>query len=307
MRYVISKYKTRDDEKNMTKYKISVSLDGENFFWIVVDRESLIKNPTEEDLKDAIVKTYSKTNICPICIKENEICGKELTDKSILYPRIACKEKDKNGNKTGRWICHRHSRRDYQRYDPNSQANIKKSVRSCRTGNQDPNSNQAKGDNYQELTHIWTGAEDLNKKNDNYNSSNDHGPISKHVFFMIGGELVDLYGKIPQTKGKYYDTRNQIWAESCTNEYGKVFDYLIFYCTSEDGNIIERIYFITKKEIEKRGTIAIYKNPSKGIQWYKPYRITDKEVLTRVSEIWSQILENRKKKTVKLYKMVNDE
>lgn len=51
----------------MAKYKISVSIDEKNFFWIVVDNGKLIKNPSEGDLKNAMLKSYNKTNICTKC------------------------------------------------------------------------------------------------------------------------------------------------------------------------------------------------------------------------------------------------
>lgn len=73
----------------MAKYKISVSLDEENPFWIVVDNGRFIRNPTEEDLKCTRSITYNLTNICPRCREEWEKDGIELTDKSILYPKNA--------------------------------------------------------------------------------------------------------------------------------------------------------------------------------------------------------------------------
>jgi len=55
----------------MSKYKISVSFDKQNYFWIVTDTRfdpmRLIRNPTEDDLKDAISKGYNNTNICDRC------------------------------------------------------------------------------------------------------------------------------------------------------------------------------------------------------------------------------------------------
>lgn len=70
----------------MSKHKIYISKDRKNFFWIVVDRQKLILNPTEEDLKKTKSISYNRTNICPRCREEEERNGKELTDKSMLYP-----------------------------------------------------------------------------------------------------------------------------------------------------------------------------------------------------------------------------
>jgi hypothetical protein len=33
----------------MSKYRISVSTDGENFFWVVIDKERFIRNPTTDN------------------------------------------------------------------------------------------------------------------------------------------------------------------------------------------------------------------------------------------------------------------
>lgn len=53
----------------MSKCKIYVSKDRKNFFWTVIDRQKLILNPTEEDLKTKSI-SYNKTNICPRCREE---------------------------------------------------------------------------------------------------------------------------------------------------------------------------------------------------------------------------------------------
>ncbi len=79
----------------MVKYRISVSIDEKNFFWIVIDNGKFIRNP--ENIKGTKLISYNKTNICPICRKDNNI-----TDKSILYP--------KNTRQIyGVWYCEMHS------------------------------------------------------------------------------------------------------------------------------------------------------------------------------------------------------
>jgi len=65
---------------------------------------------------------------------------------------------------------------------------------------------------------------------------------------------------------------------------------------SKDGKTIERIYIIPYLEIIKRPTISVYKNPSRGVQWYEKYRVTDKDEVKKVNEIYGKILEKRKKK-----------
>lgn len=104
----------------MTKYRISVSFDEKNYFWIVVDNGIFIRSPTKEDLAGTKIKSYNKTNICPRCREDKERYGNELMDKSILYPKNARQFDIKDENV---WICERHSGR--QRNNHNS---INKSV-----------------------------------------------------------------------------------------------------------------------------------------------------------------------------------
>ena len=75
------------------------------------------------------------------------------------------------------------------------------------------------------------------------------------------------------------------------NEYEKIYENMVVFCYSKDWKIVERIYIIPWKEIEYRKTIAIVKDPSKGVQWYKKYRMTDKDELNKANEIWTRILE----------------
>lgn len=84
----------------MAKHKISVSFDEKSYFWIVVDNGKFIRNPTEDDLRDAKLKEYNKTNICEICRMVNNII-----DKSILYPKNA---RQFNINGKNVWCCERH-------------------------------------------------------------------------------------------------------------------------------------------------------------------------------------------------------
>ena len=129
----------------MAKYKIRVSFDEMNFFWIVVDNGRLIRNPTKEDLKDAkdYLKgksiSYNKTNICDKCREENKKYGRELTDKNILYPKNAYHELDQKGHRTKRWLCKNCYNKDWKKHV-------------CkRERYQDSNSNITKGDCYLEL------------------------------------------------------------------------------------------------------------------------------------------------------------
>ena len=274
--------------KNMSKYRMSVSFDEKNFFWIVIDKEKLIKNPTKEDLIGTKLKYYNKTNICDICREENKREGKKLTYKSVLYPKNALHEKDNNGKETDKWICHRHHVNAYERYNPNSQHNLIKSMRDHRVGNQDPNSSNAKGDNSLELACELYGWEDLNKKYDNYIYPLDcYDPKT---------------GLYHQVQGRYYNSIYQWWSfTGLEDEWEKIVKQLISclenmacFCYDKDGKYIERIYKFPWKEITRVKSISIYKNPSKGGLQNEQYRITDEYELEKANELWMQILENKK-------------
>lgn len=272
----------------MTKYKICAAIDENNSFWIVVDNGRFIRNPTKEDLKDAEFKIYSDDNICPICREENSI-----TDKSILYPRNANHDTDKKGNKTDEWVCKRHGERNYKRYDPNSLENIKKSMRDCRTGNVKDHS-KILGGNCEELTSRLFGAKRLSVEYDKYSQLPlDHLPIPNGVSVIIGGKLVDLSGKIPQTKGRQYSPEYRWWIFS---DMHQECDIMICYCISEDGGYIERIYIFFKYKIPATHA-GIFKygpngNPY-GIDKYKDSRVTDEKFLETANEIWYEIISKR--------------
>lgn len=257
----------------MTRHRISVSFDEKSFFWVVIDNGKFIRNPTEKDLEGTKLRYYNRTNICPMCREEKSRLI-ELTDKSILYPKNAYHDVNKEGNQIEMYVCRLHYNRSYERYDTNSTNNLMKSLRDRRIGNlKDPCSIFA--DNCQKCTCIWLKVIDLNKENDNYTSPIDH---SRHP--ILG---------VIQTKGRHYNSAYGEWNTDIRNEHNKKFDVLIFYCANEDGNIIERIYIFPKKELIKIKSIKIYKNSTRGTS-YEKYRITDKEELKKVNEIWKDIV-----------------
>lgn len=225
---------------------------------------------------------YNITNTCDRC-RENGIDTK-------LIPGKAYKEYNKERHWTGRYLCNScWYITDYGKR-PDSHNNLKKALTNRRTGNQDTNSVQEKGDNFQELTCIWRSTvssiivKDLNIENDNYSRGSpiDHSPDSE-----LG---------IIQTKGRFYDPRNGCWTTDFIREWDKEFDYVIFYCANNDGSIIERIYIIPKEEVIKTQSIGIFKKPTCGrygspfTPWYEQYRVKDEKVLETVNEIWKQII-----------------
>ncbi len=268
----------------MAEYKQKRIIDiGERPRYVILNGRGIIidKNPNKERLSQALLwdLKYNETGTCSVCEDE-----KKITEKSILCHGNAYQEKDKDRKKTGRWICKNHWGKDYQKYDPYSQNNAKKSVRDRRTDNQDPNSTNAKGDKFQKLMNISKNLVDLNQENDNYLS-----PIDS---------IDPRTGLLYQAKGKWYDPINRYWSSNWERDHNKKFYKLIYYCTSEDGKIIERIYEFPKEEVKKRTRITIMKNPmnSRGtcpiIPWYEKYRVTDEEELKKANEIWQDKIKN---------------
>ncbi len=250
----------------MTKYK-SYRIIDEKAKWVIIDEDGKIidKEPSNEKLRSLekdiyLRKRYNDTNTC-------DRCGINF-DIATGNP---CREYDEKGNRTGKRLCHN----CYEKFDPNSQKNIIKSLRNRRTRSLNPNSSQAKGDLFEELTCQWIGVKNLNKESDNYKSPIDHSHDSE-----LG---------IIQTKGRFYDSINRYWTFSCLErDWDKEFDNMICYCASKNGKIIEKIYIFPISEIIGRTSIGIYKNSSRG-EWYEKYRVTDEEEIKKVNNIWKKI------------------
>lgn len=224
------------------------------------------------------MKVYNNTNTCDRCRKDGE---------NRLRSHNAYREINEIGYWTGKWLCKScYSKERYVKGETNS--NIQQSLGSRRMGCQNPNSNNAIGDKFQELTCIWRSrvstikVEDLNKKNDNYRSPIDHSPDSE-----LG--IID-------TQGRSYDRIDRMWHITRLERYhNKKVDNIVCYCANEDCTLIKRIYIFPKKEIEKRTSIGIYKNPTDShgypkTSWYDKYRVVDEETIKEVNDIWKEII-----------------
>lgn len=221
--------------------------------------------------------TYNRTNTCDKIKEDGTLCRREFFGD-------AYREKNKNGDWTGNWICVNCYKKEFNKR-ADSFNGICKSLRDRRTNNIKSWTSNYKGDKFQDLTCLWRSIDDLNEKNDNYKSPVDHSRDT-----ILG---------IVQTKGKFYNSYNQCWTTHLGSEQNAIrkgieFDNLIFYCASKDGKFIERLYIIPKKEIIKRISIYITKNPKDRwgnpiIPWYEQYRINEEKELKIVNEIWRKI------------------
>ena len=234
-------------------------------------------------------KYYNRTNIC-------DMCGKNFDVPSSKPHR----EYNKEGNWTGRWLCKMCWYHNDYKMRPNEITRRRDilSVADHRTGNLDPNSSQAKGGLFEELTSIWRSTvstipvENLNKKLDNYTTPIDHSRDSE-----LG---------IIQTKGCLYGYLERKWYQNFKSEHSQItkgfkFDNLILYCASKDGMIIERIYIFPIEEILERSSISITKNPTDRwgnsiTPWYEYNRIKDGKIVNKINEIWQKIIEKKNKR-----------
>lgn len=211
-------------------------------------------------------KRYNQTHSCDRCRKSFD----EL-EKLGRYP---LKEYNEKGQWTRKWDCPTCRRK----YDPGSIDNIRKSLRNCRTGNQNPNHPVTKGAKIQLLACELYGWEDLNKKYNNYMSPIDCYDLKTKKYYQV--------------RGKWYDPINRIWTSgSFDNDWDKKYDYMIFFCITKDGMVIERIYVFPWEEILKRQTICISKSPTDShgnpiTPWYEKYRIVGEEELKKANDIW---------------------
>lgn len=217
---------------------------------------------------------YNPTNTCPTIKKDGSICGRPLT------PGNVCRKKDTNGIKTDIWICANCYRNYQQKNDPNSHNNIIKSLRDCRTGNEDPNSEQVKGNESQELACKLYGWEDLNKKLDNHKSPLDcYDPKT------------ELYHQI---QGRYYNPIRNFWSfGQFERDLKKKFEDMICFCFRQDGLTVERIYKFPEIIIKNNGSATIVKNSSRKPGRYEKYRIDTEELLNKANEIWKEIIARR--------------
>lgn len=245
--------------------------------WIIVDghRRTINKYPSKEELKSANKWDfkYNDTNACYIC---------EISfDDAIGHP---LREYDEDKKKTGMWICQKCYWIMYGKRS-DSAAYLRKQLTNYRTGNQDPNSEQAKGDNSQELACRLYRWEDLNKKHDNRKSSVDCCDPKTGLYHQV--------------QGRYYNSRNEQWPfGNFEREWKKIFESMVCFCYSEDGKIVERIYIFPKKEIDFRKGLIIVKNPTDShsnpkISWYDKYRITDEDELKKANAIWKEIISKK--------------
>ncbi len=166
----------------------------------------------------------------------------------------------------------------WRRTSPNSFNNIQKSLRNHRINNLDSMSNSWKGDRYQKLACEQFGWEDLNKKNDSYNSPLDCYNPKTGLFHQVRGRI------------SYYGTWNFTRLE---NEWYKKFKTMVVYCADKNGNYIERIYIFPLEEIINRRTISIYKNPTDArgnpiVTWYEKYRFKNEDGLKMANNIWKE-------------------
>lgn len=180
----------RDNDKN--KYKmLKMPGVGEKPRWVIVGGDGFIinKNPTKEELKSA-KKWDFKHNSTNTCYR----CGKSF-DKTTWHPH---KEKDKDGKWLGIWDC----QNCWEKYDPSSGYNRRKSETDCRNSNLDPNSSPGIGYITSVLVKKFLGVEDCFDITENFNhpgydliEHEDWGKVDAKgsSLLMLNGQLVHRF------------------------------------------------------------------------------------------------------------------
>ncbi len=217
------------------------------------------------DESDIYIGHYGK-----IPIPEKEKCYK-------CGNKAQRRERENKGIWAGKYVCMTHYRESYNRR-PNASSRYEnnfKKIADYRTGNLDPNCTSGKGYIGQKVTCKARNIDDLNIKNDNFNSPIDHS---------IDPELGILQSKFANFEIKY-----NRWHICTTNEIGKKYDYIIIYCV-ENGHVV-RGYIIPEYDITQHRGVSISKNPNRGVQWYEEYRIKD---IKPYDDVYQEILKDIK-------------
>jgi hypothetical protein len=139
------------------------------------------------------------------------------------------------------------------------------------------------GDLFEELTSKWRNVEILSKINDNYALPYDHSPDKELGIIQTKGKVL-AYLKFP-SEGWHFKNNDRL----------KKYDFEICYCISRDLNTVEQTHIIPSYELYNKAGFTITKNPKRGIPWHEKFRIKDQETLTKVNEIWKQILKEKNK------------
>lgn len=215
-------------------------------------------------------KRYNDDNICEF-IEEN---GKRCTEN---LDRGNARQFNTDGKLV--WYCSVHGRRYYQKNDPGSWNNIRKTIANCRTGNQDPNHECTKGDITIDVVCKDRDWENLNKIYNKYNIAIDCRDKKTGSLHQVQGRSLSILRTYITTKGE--ERYNEGWIFDFKREWKKRYKSIICVCKSKDGKKIEEIYEFPFEVIKEKTCITITKNPKrirKGDRWYGQYKVSDEEI-----------------------------
>lgn len=248
----------------MTIYYKSVRYIDGKMRWVITDEDDNIINkvPSRDELKVAI----------PDCGKSQSRfkgrkcyrCGsKETYMKNNGRPdwRRDVIEKNRSSDK---FLCSRCFGKDYQNL-PNSQNNIIKSMRQCRTGQLDIYSETGEGLIIEAIVAKVRKLKVLSIELDNFVYKSD---ISN-----------DLEYGISEIKGPKLDNNGR-WVAKIGSEHN--FDTLFVVCMDRNRNYIDRIYIVPESELYGYTYIEIYEDWSgvlrmegSKFEWIEEFRIND--------------------------------
>jgi hypothetical protein len=180
----------------MIYYKSYGIIDGKPKLVITDEDGNIIKNPTKEQIKDAILEDSDTYRENKLKGRKCCICGNKDT---YIYDGIPdwAKHKDERGVWDGKWACGECDGRERQRR-PNSQNSARKSVTNIRTGNLRIDSETGKSVIDQAVVIKTLGGIDVNVEMNKF----DHFIDIRHEKY----EAVDVKGAALKSQ-EYIDTR----------------------------------------------------------------------------------------------------
>ncbi len=174
-------------------------------------------------------------------------------------------DKDRKFDPNGNWdeksyicgLCYDKERRKL----PDSNVNLIKSMRKFRNKELSKNCSSGKAFIGEQIWCKVRGVENCNIKKDNFAYKYDHSHDPEYG--ITNTKIASLSHHQGIIESWHFDTKGK-------------YVHAVLFCMNKNWDDIERIYIIPEKEMKKRNSITISKNPYRGIPWYEKYRVDEK-------------------------------
>lgn len=252
----------------MIYYKSHRIIDGKPKLVIIDEDKNIVKNPTKEQKKEAILEDSNTYRENKLKGRECCVCGSKDT---YIYKGIPdwAKHKDDRGILDGKWVCSECDGKERQRR-PNSQNSIRKSVTNIRTGNLRIDSETGKSVIDQAVVVKTLGGKDVNIEMDKFDHFIDikhekHGSVDAKGAALKSYKYIDTRGDTLIYYKWIFSTRRKV---DCNT-------YICLGYDSERKNIIMAWIIPNEGWVCNLSNIDIYKTfrPSK----YDQFKIDPKQ------------------------------